>query len=119
MFAVNPDGAEYDLDRLDPYRAWRKNRQPNAGSTAIGTDLNRNYGYRWACCGGSSGTKSALDVSRPDGVLGARDPGDARLHGQPPGRWRAADQDGDHVPHGRRADPVAVRLHEDRRARPT
>ena len=53
IFAVNPDGAEYDLTG-SPYRAWRKNRQPNAGTTAIGTDLNRNYGYRWACCGGSS-----------------------------------------------------------------
>ena len=58
MFAVNPDGAEYDLTG-SPYRAWRKNRQPNAGSTAIGTDLNRNYGYHWACCGGSSASKSS------------------------------------------------------------
>ena len=58
VFAVNPDGAEYDLTG-SPYRAWRKNRQPNAGSTAIGTDINRNYGYHWACCGGSSSTKSS------------------------------------------------------------
>jgi hypothetical protein len=58
VFAVNPDGAEYDLTG-SPYRAWRKNRQPNPGSTAIGTDINRNYGYHWACCGGSSSTKSS------------------------------------------------------------
>ncbi len=58
VFAVNPDGAEYDLTG-SPYRAWRKNRQPNPGSTSIGTDINRNYGYHWACCGGSSSTKSA------------------------------------------------------------
>ena len=58
VFAVNPDGAEYDLTG-SPYRAWRKNRQPNAGTTAIGTDLNRNYGYKWNCCGGSSSSKSA------------------------------------------------------------
>jgi carboxypeptidase T len=58
VFAVNPDGAEYDITG-SPYRAWRKNRQPNAGTTAIGTDLNRNYGYHWACCGGSSSSKSA------------------------------------------------------------
>jgi hypothetical protein len=58
VFAVNPDGAEYDITG-SPYRAWRKNRQPNAGSTAIGTDINRNYDYYWACCGGSSSTKSA------------------------------------------------------------
>ena len=58
VFAVNPDGAEYDLTGT-PYRAWRKNRQPNPNSTAIGTDVNRNYGYHWACCGGSSSTKSS------------------------------------------------------------
>jgi carboxypeptidase T len=55
---VNPDGGEYDISG-STYRAWRKNRQPNSGTTAIGTDINRNYGYRWACCGGSSSTKSA------------------------------------------------------------
>ena len=58
VFAVNADGAEYDLTG-SPYRAWRKNRQPNPGSSSIGTDLNRNYGYRWNCCGGSSSSKSS------------------------------------------------------------
>ncbi len=58
VFAVDPDGAEYDLTG-SPYRAWRKNRQPYAGSTAVGTDLNRNYGVHWACCGGSSSSKSS------------------------------------------------------------
>ncbi|HEY8847634.1 MAG TPA: M14 family metallopeptidase [Candidatus Limnocylindrales bacterium] len=64
IFAVNPDGFVYDLtcrsSTHPPYCAWRKNRQPNAGTTAIGTDLNRNYGYRWACCGGSSSSKSSI-----------------------------------------------------------
>ena len=60
IFALNPDGMRYDLTG-DPFRAWRKNRQPNAGTTAVGTDLNRNYGYRWGCCGGSSGSPSALE----------------------------------------------------------
>jgi carboxypeptidase T len=58
IFAVNPDGWAYDLGG-SPYRGWRKNRQPNPGSTAVGTDINRNYDYRWGCCGGSSGNKSA------------------------------------------------------------
>jgi hypothetical protein len=58
IFMVNPDGGEYDLTG-SPYRHWRKNRQPNSGTTAVGTDLNRNYGYRWACCGGSSSSKSS------------------------------------------------------------
>ncbi len=58
VFAVNPDGAEFDIGG-NPYRAWRKNRQPNAGSTHKGTDLNRNYSYKWGCCGGSSGSKAS------------------------------------------------------------
>ncbi|MCO1576730.1 M14 family metallopeptidase [Crossiella sp. SN42] len=51
---VNPDGAEYDI-ATGSYRSWRKNRQPNAGGS-FGTDLNRNWGYKWGCCGGSSGS---------------------------------------------------------------
>jgi hypothetical protein len=46
IFMVNPDGLEYDLSR-NPYRQWRKNRQPTPGTNAIGTDINRNYGYAW------------------------------------------------------------------------
>ncbi|GIE91673.1 carboxypeptidase T [Actinoplanes regularis] len=56
--SVNPDGSEYDI-ATGSYRSWRKNRQPNSGSSAVGTDLNRNYSYNWGCCGGSSGTKSS------------------------------------------------------------
>ncbi|MFE6777143.1 M14 family metallopeptidase [Streptomyces sp. NPDC057702] len=50
---VNPDGGEYDITG-GQYRMWRKNRQPNKGTTAVGTDLNRNWAYKWACCNGSS-----------------------------------------------------------------
>jgi hypothetical protein len=64
VFMVNPDGGEYDLTG-NPYRAWRKNRQPNAGSSYVGTDLNRNYDYHWACCGGSSGNPSSLTYRGP------------------------------------------------------
>jgi hypothetical protein len=64
VFMVNPDGGEYDLTG-SPYRGWRKNRQPNSGTTAVGTDLNRNYDYHWGCCGGSSGSKSALTYRGP------------------------------------------------------
>ncbi|MFI1679456.1 M14 family metallopeptidase [Streptomyces sp. NPDC020607] len=52
---VNPDGGEYDI-ASGSYRSWRKNRQPNSGSSNVGTDLNRNWAYRWGCCGGSSGS---------------------------------------------------------------
>jgi hypothetical protein len=55
---LNPDGSEYDI-ATGSYRSWRKNRQPNSGSTAIGTDLNRNWSFQWGCCGGSSGTFSS------------------------------------------------------------
>ncbi len=64
VFAVNPDGFEYDLtctgSSHPPYCAWRKNRQPNAGSSYVGTDLNRNYDYDWGCCGGSSKATSSI-----------------------------------------------------------
>jgi carboxypeptidase T len=48
---VNPDGAEYDMSD-GVFRHWRKNRQPIPGSTAIGVDLNRQFGFKWNCCGG-------------------------------------------------------------------
>jgi len=46
--SLNPDGSEYDIQG-GSYHYWRKNRQPPNG-----TDQNRNYSYRWGCCGGSS-----------------------------------------------------------------
>ena len=61
---VNPDGVEYDI-ATGSYRMWRKNRQPNAGSTAVGTDLNRNWSFQWGCCGGSSGTPSSETFRGP------------------------------------------------------
>ncbi|MEU6861763.1 M14 family metallopeptidase [Streptomyces sp. NPDC046876] len=55
---LNPDGGEYDI-ATGSYRSWRKNRQPNSGSSSYGTDENRNWNYKWGCCGGSSGSKSS------------------------------------------------------------
>ncbi|MFI6319474.1 M14 family zinc carboxypeptidase [Nonomuraea sp. NPDC050556] len=55
---LNPDGGEYDI-ATGSYRSWRKNRQPNAGSSSVGTDENRNWNYNWGCCGGSSGSTSS------------------------------------------------------------
>jgi carboxypeptidase T len=57
--SVNPDGSEYDI-ATGSYRSWRKNRQPPAG-----TDLNRNFGYRWGCCGGSSGSTGSETYRGP------------------------------------------------------
>ncbi len=64
VFDVNPDGGEYDI-ATGSYRSWRKNRQPNSGSSYVGTDLNRNWGYRWGCCGGSSGSTSSETYRGP------------------------------------------------------
>ncbi|GII79202.1 carboxypeptidase T [Sphaerisporangium rufum] len=50
---LNPDGGEFDI-ATGAYRSWRKNRQATPGSPYIGTDLNRNWAYRWGCCRGSS-----------------------------------------------------------------
>ncbi|MFD3355086.1 M14 family metallopeptidase [Streptomyces fradiae] len=52
---LNPDGGEYDI-ATGSYRSWRKNRQPNPGSSYVGTDMNRNWDYKWGCCNGSSGS---------------------------------------------------------------
>lgn len=61
---VNPDGGEYDI-ATGSYRSWRKNRQPNSGSSAIGTDLNRNWAFQWGCCGGSSTSPSSETYRGP------------------------------------------------------
>lgn len=61
---LNPDGGEYDIE-TGAYRFWRKNRQPTPSSASIGTDLNRNYDYRWGCCGGSSASPSSETYRGP------------------------------------------------------
>jgi hypothetical protein len=59
VFNVNPDGTEYDIrDRRFHY--WRKNRQPTPGTGYTGTDLNRNYGYRWGGGGRTSSNPAAI-----------------------------------------------------------
>ncbi len=64
VFTVNPDGFQYSLTG-NPYRPWRKNRQPTPGSSDIGTDLNRNYDFHWGCCHGSSNTPSSASFRGP------------------------------------------------------
>ncbi len=59
----NPDGAEFDIAGGE-YAGWRKNRQPNSDGT-VGTDQNRNFSYKWGCCGGSSDSPSAEDYRGP------------------------------------------------------
>jgi len=44
MPVMNPDGYSYSWTND---RMWRKNRGENPGSTCVGTDLNRNFNFRW------------------------------------------------------------------------
>ena len=76
IFMVNPDGLEKDLAGGPygggHYAGWRKNVQPTPHSSFVGTDINRNYGYAWGCCGGSSGSPSSDMYRGPRAVV---DPG--------------------------------------------
>ncbi|RZS34878.1 carboxypeptidase T [Herbihabitans rhizosphaerae] len=54
----NPDGIEFDVASGE-YQGWRKNRQDQ------GTDTNRNFDFKWGCCGGSSGNPGAEDYRGP------------------------------------------------------
>jgi hypothetical protein len=63
---LNPDGGEYDIsDPSGEFLGWRRNRQPIPGASPIGVDLNRNWGFKWGCCGGSSGTPGASTYRGP------------------------------------------------------
>jgi carboxypeptidase T len=62
---ANPDGGEWDI-ASGAFRNWRKNRQPNSGVTAVGTDLNRNFSFQWGCCNGSSTNPSSITYRGPE-----------------------------------------------------
>ena len=64
VFSMNPDGATYDI-KDGKFHLWRKNRQPTPGSTRIGTDLNRNYDYRWGGGGKTSTNPAAITYRGP------------------------------------------------------
>jgi carboxypeptidase T len=59
VFMVNPDGVEYDISG-GKFHYWRKNRQPTPGTTSIGTDLNRNFSYKWGGGGRTSTNPQAI-----------------------------------------------------------
>ncbi|HKP51947.1 MAG TPA: M14 family zinc carboxypeptidase [Chloroflexia bacterium] len=70
---VNPDGHHVVENGSSTPRTQRKNADKNDGCTAypptnssqFGTDLNRNFPFKWACCGGSSGTPCNLTYRGP------------------------------------------------------
>jgi hypothetical protein len=61
---INPDGRKHaELGEL-----WRKNTDYDDGcrdSTRWGTDLNRNFYFKWGCCGGSSPDPCKLTYRGP------------------------------------------------------
>ncbi|KAI1739922.1 hypothetical protein F4680DRAFT_458916 [Xylaria scruposa] len=61
---VNPDGFVYTQTTT---RLWRKNRQTRSGTTGVGTDINRNWPYKW------------------DGEGSSTSPGSGHYRGQAPG----------------------------------
>ena len=108
---MNPDGSEYDI-ATGSYRSWRKNRQPNSGSSFVGTDLNRNWSYQWGCCGGSSGSTSSETYRGPSAFSA---PETQRLRNfvtSRVDRRRPADQGEHRLPHLLGAGALAVRLHD-------
>ena len=56
LLQANPDGRKH----AETGDSWRKNTNENyCGPTSSdrGADLNRNFDFEWACCGGSSGSQ--------------------------------------------------------------
>ncbi|KAJ2967131.1 hypothetical protein NQ176_g9814 [Zarea fungicola] len=63
---VNPDGFIYTQTSE---RLWRKNRQRIASSNCIGTDVNRNWPYKWT--GAGSSTNPCSDTYRGEAQASA------------------------------------------------
>lgn len=60
---INPDGYVYN-ETTNPNGGgmWRKNRRDNEGTSCMGVDINRNYGYQW----GLDNTGSSADPCDED-----------------------------------------------------
>ncbi len=64
MLQANPDGRK----EAEAGQSWRKNTNENycgATSASRGADLNRNYTFKWGCCGGSSSYQCDGDYRGP------------------------------------------------------
>ena len=64
LININPDGSEYDISN-GRFHYWRKNRQPTPGTSYIGTDLNRNFSYKWGGGGRTSSNPAAITYRGP------------------------------------------------------
>lgn len=56
---TNPDGRLYVMTVDD---MWRKNRRPNAGTTCVGVDLNRNADVLWGVAEGQTSCDACVDT---------------------------------------------------------
>ena len=63
VFLINPDGAEHDIAGGKFH--WRKNRQPTPGTPYTGTDLNRNFDYKWGGGGEPARTRRPSPTAGP------------------------------------------------------
>jgi carboxypeptidase T len=61
---LNPDGAEFDFAG-GTFHDWSKNRQPTPGTSDIGTDIGRNFGFKWACCTSGAGDPAGATYRGP------------------------------------------------------
>ena len=68
LLQTNPDGRRL----AETGTFWRKNTNQaycGANPTSRGADLNRNFAFQWACCGGSSG--NVCDETCPSAAASA------------------------------------------------
>ena len=65
-------------------RLWRKNRQTGPSRSCVGTDVNRNWPFKWDTPGGSS-TNPCDETYR--GMLPRRDDGESTDGEDRPKRW--------------------------------
>lgn len=62
---LNPDGAEYDFDG-GTFHDWRKNRQPLPGTSDVGIDIGRNFGFAWGCCAADGSDPASASYRGPE-----------------------------------------------------
>ena len=114
IFAINPDGFRYDLTgRARTARGARTASRTPAPAPSAPTSTATTT-TDWGCCGGSSGNPSSITY-RGAKAFSAPETQAFRDFVNGPGRRTASSRSPSphHAPHERRADPVAVRLHED------
>ena len=116
VFALNPDGGEYDLTCGGSARRRTAPGARTASRTARAASRDRPQPQLRLSLGllrRLVGQPGLDHVPRRRPVLGAGGAGHARLRQQPRQERDPADPGPHHVPHERPADPLAVRLHGD------